>query len=152
MKPATGITAALIAIAPLASLGQDLPSRLAAAPNIPAVEWQSLTAGKTVVYSIDSTVFGYEFYSSASNQITFRLADGECIEGVWFEDQSAFCFDWQDGPLNCFHHKRLDGAIYVIGLENGVETDDIQKVSRIAQIPLACGPALLSMLEPEVSP
>ena len=66
--------------------------------------------------------------------------------------ETAFCFDWEDGPLNCFHHKRLDGDIYVIGLEAGAETGDIQKVARIAAIPVQCGPALLSALAPETLP
>jgi len=152
MRVSPCIIAALLLFAPLAGHAQSLSARLADAPHIPAEEWRALTAGKTVVYEIDGEVFGYESYRTNSNQITMRLADGLCINGQWFMDQNAFCFNWEDGPLNCFNHKRLDSTVYVIGLENGVETDDIQRVLRIAPIPVACGPALLSQLEPEVSP
>ena len=138
--------AVILAFAPLAASAQSLAERLAVQPNISFAEWRDLTAGKTVVYQIDGETYGFERYVSPG-MVTIRLTDGTCIDGAWYMDQANFCFDWQDGPLNCFHHKRLDGDIYVIGLDNGVETADIQQVSRIANIPLACGPALLSAYE-----
>lgn len=140
-----------LALLPLAANAQSLPERLAKAPDITVEDWRSLTAGKTVVYEIDGEVYGYEFYRGNGN-VTIRLQDGSCLDGTWFMQQTAFCFDWQDGTLNCFNHKRLDGSIYVVGLNNGVETLDIQRVSRIANIPLACGPALLSSLIVEARP
>jgi len=137
--------AIILALTPSAVPAQSLLERLADAPNISYQDWQSMTDRKTVVYEIDGETYGYESYRGGEN-VTIRLADGSCIDGTWFMQQTAFCFDWQGGPLNCFNHKRLDGAIYVIGLVEGVETDDIQKVSRIAEIPVSCGPALLSAL------
>lgn len=135
----------ILAFAPSALLAQTLPEQLANAPSISVEEWRRMTAGKTVVYEIDGSIFGYESYRGAGN-VTIRLDDGSCIDGTWYMEQAAFCFDWQDNTINCFNHKRLDDEIYVIGLENGIETDDIQKVSRIAYIPVSCGPALLSSL------
>ncbi len=137
--------AIILALAPGAVPAQSLFERLATAPDISYEDWQSMTDGKTVVYEIDGETYGYESYRGGDN-VTIRLEDGSCIDGTWFMQQTAFCFDWQGGPLNCFNHKRLDGAIYVIGLEDGVETADVQKVSRIAEIPVFCGPALLSAL------
>jgi len=137
-----------LALWPSALPAQNLSEALAAAPEISFEAWQNLTAGKTVVYQIDGQTYGYEHYSPDSNKVRIRLEDGTCIDGQWFMDKTAFCFDWQDGPLNCFHHKRLNGSIYVIGLNNGAETGDIQKVSRIVAMPVACGPALLSAFHP----
>ncbi len=139
--------AVILALLPVAASAQSLAERLASAPEISFSEWRDLTAGKTVVYQIDGETYGFERYT-APGKVSIRLTDGTCIDGTWYMDQNSFCFDWQDGPLNCFHHKRLDSEIYVIGLDNGVETADIQKVSRIANIPLACGPALLSAYQP----
>ena len=141
----------ILALMPAISHAQSLRERLTNAPEISFADWKDMTAGKTVVYEIDGETFGYETYRGGGN-VTIRLDDGSCIDGTWFMQQNQFCFNWQDGPLNCFHHKRLDGTIYVIGLDGGVETDDIQRVSRIARIPLACGPALLSSLAPEAQP
>lgn len=145
------VLALILALSPTITLAQNLSEQLATAPNISFEDWRTMTDGKTVVYEIDGETFGYESYRGEGN-VTIRLGDGTCIDGTWFMEQTAFCFDWQDGPLNCFNHKRLDGVIYVIGLDNGVETTDIQKVSRIANIPVACGPALLSALTPETRP
>ncbi len=136
----------ILVLAPNLLSAQNLAERLSTAPDISFQEWQNMTIGKTVVYQIDGEVYGYERYV-APGEVTIRLVDGTCIDGTWRMRQSDFCFDWQDGPKNCFRHKRLDGAIYVIGLNNGVETDDIQLVSRIADISLSCSPALLSSLE-----
>jgi hypothetical protein len=142
---------ALLALWPGVLSAQSLQEALATAPEISFTAWQNMTAGKTVVYEIDGQTYGYEHYSPTTNNVQIRLDDGTCIDGTWYMDNSAFCFDWQDGPLNCFHHKRLGDTVYVIGLDNGVETSDIQKVSRIAAIPLACGPALLSAYHPETT-
>ena len=141
--------ALLLSLFPLAAHAQSLRDRLITAPDIPVTEWRDMTAGKTVIYEIDGDLFGYEHYDANSDKVTFQLDDGTCIDGRWFMEGSAYCFDWQDGPLNCFHQKTLNGSVYVIGLESGAETDDIQKVARIVVLPLSCGPALLSALEPE---
>ncbi len=140
------ILALLLALFPAVASAQSLLERLSAASNISFKEWQNLTAGKTVVYQIEGETYGYETYRGNGN-VTIQLSDGSCIDGTWFMQQAAFCFDWQDGPLDCFHHKRLDGVIYIVGLENGVEFDSIQEVSRIIDTPVTCGPALLSQLE-----
>ncbi|NOR60933.1 MAG: hypothetical protein GQ535_00370 [Rhodobacteraceae bacterium] len=143
--------ALILALAPNSLLAQSLHDQLANADNISYQAWHDLTKGKTVVYEVDGEIIGYESYLGDGN-VTIRLDDGSCIDGTWYMEQLAFCFDWEGGPLNCFHHKRLNGAIYVIGLNNGLETTDVQKVSRIANIPVACGPALLSTLLPPVRP
>ena len=143
---------ALLALWPAGLAAQSLPEALATAPEIPFEDWQAMTAGKTVVYSIDGETYGYEHYSPTGNAVKIRLENGTCIDGTWFMQGSAFCFDWQGGPLNCFHHKQLNGTIYVIGLRGAEESGDIQKVSRIADIPVACGPALLSSYSPGERP
>ncbi|MBL1434924.1 MAG: hypothetical protein COB08_001815 [Rhodobacteraceae bacterium] len=145
------VLALILALTPSALLAQNLPERLANAPSISLEDWRAMTEGKTVVYEIDGVTYGYESYLGA-NKVTIRLDDGSCIDGTWHMEQTAFCFDWQGSALNCFNHKRLDGNIYVVGLENGVETTDIQRVSRITNIPVACGPALLSSLITPVHP
>lgn len=138
--------ALILALAPSFASAQSLAEQLSSAPDISFQEWREMTIGKTVVYQIDGEIYGYERYV-APGQVTMRLADGTCIDGTWRMRQADFCFDWQDGPKNCFRHKRLGEDIYVIGLNNGVETEDIQLVSRIADISLSCGPALLSSLQ-----
>ncbi len=143
--------ALIMVLAPALAHGQSLAERLETAPMISFEEWRDMTDGKTVIYEIDGQTFGYENYRGG-NRVSIRLEDGTCIDGTWFMAQTAFCFDWQGGPLNCFNHKRLDGSIYVIGLEDGAETADIQKVAGIANIPVACGPARLSALAPEARP
>ena len=138
--------ALILALTPFAASPQSLTEQLAQRPSISFADWRELTAGKTVVYQIDGETYGFERYV-APGKVKIQLTDGTCIDGTWYMEDANFCFDWQDETLNCFHHKKLGGEIYVIGLENGVETDDIQRVSRIANIPLSCGPALLSALE-----
>jgi len=146
------LTTAFLSLLPYAVVAQSLQESLAGAPDIPFAEWRDMTAGQTVVYEIDGNTYAYEAYRRGTNRIDIRLDSGGCVSGTWYMDEPAFCFDWEDGPLNCFRHKRLDGAIYVIGVENGEETVDIQKVSRIAPIPVQCGPALLSQFKPEALP
>jgi hypothetical protein len=140
--------ALILALGPVLAQAQGLTG----AEEIGYEEWRAMTAGKTVVYQIDGKTFGFEHYHDGQ-KVTIQLADGTCLEGSWFMNKSAFCFDWQNGPLNCFHHKRLGDTIFVVGLDgNGAETADVQRVSRIDSTPLACGPALLSAFIPGARP
>lgn len=152
MRKLPQTVAVLALLFPLAAMGQSLSERLSDAPNIPFEEWREITAGLTVVYEIEGDIYGYEAYRRNSNRVTIQLQDGSCVDGEWYMEQAAFCFNWEDTLLNCFNHKRLGGSIYVIGLEAGVETEEIQKVVEIESIPLQCGPALLSRYTPEVNP
>lgn len=136
----------IVALWPGFAYAQSLAERLSAARNISEEDWRQLTNHKTVQYEIDGAPLGYETYRD-NNEVIYRLPDGSCINGQWYMQRAAFCFDWRDGPQNCFHHKRLNGEIYIIGLDNGVETQDIQKVARITSLPAMCGPALLSAWE-----
>ncbi len=143
---------ALLAIFALPAHAQSLSGRLADIPDISFETWQEMTNGKTVVYELDGEIFGLEAYRKDSNRVLFRTATGICDRGTWAMDGPAFCFQWEASGEDCFLHKQMDGEIFIIGLDNGVATDNIQKVARIADIPVACGPALLSQLMPEALP
>lgn len=136
---------------PLALPAQTLREQLAIAPEITFEEWRDMTAGQTVVYEIDGDTYAYEAYRLTSNGVYIKLEDGSCFEGTWYMEESAFCFDWEDTSLDCFHHKRLGDSLYVVGLEDGLETGEIQKISEIAPIPVQCGPALLSSFSAEAT-
>jgi len=140
------VLALILAIAPTMAQPQTLAEILSTAPEISYEDWRDMTAGKTVVYQIFGKTFGFERYQNGNN-VTIQLDDGSCIDGTWFMQETAFCFDWEGGPLNCFHHKRVGDTIYIVGLDNGKESADIQIVSRIDNTPISCGPALLSALE-----
>ncbi len=147
-----GQITAVIAFFPLMSYGQTLQEQLADAPNISFEEWRDMTAGQTVVYEIDGNIYAYEAYRRGSNKVTIEVEGVVCEEGTWYMQGTTFCFDWPGNAPNCFNHKRLGDDIYVVGVVDGVETDDIQKVIEIAPIPVACGPALFSALQPEETP
>lgn len=143
---------ALLAVVALPAHAQTLAEQLAERPNITFEEWQSLTNGRTVVYQVDGQTFGFEAYRADSNQVLFQTNTGYCENGTWAMQGPAFCFEWEESGQDCFLHKELNGAYYVISVADGLPTEQIQKVARISDIPLACGPALLSRLLPEVSP
>ncbi len=143
---------AFLAVAALPAHAQTLAEQLSERPNISFEEWQALTDGRTVVYQIDGQTFGYEAYRTNSNRVLFQTNTGYCDSGTWAMQGPAFCFEWEESGLDCFLHKELNGAIYVIGVVDGQPTEQIQKVARISDIPISCGPARLSRLLPGESP
>lgn len=125
----------------------DLKLALANAPLVSEGDWRSITDGGTVVYEINGAVVAYEHYLDENQVVLVRTATNACEYGTWFMQEKTFCFRWEGRPLVCFNHKVLDEDTYVIRLNNGLETNDIQLVAEIIERPLQCGPDLLSALE-----
>ena len=137
---ATGLAMSLAAGAQAESASlPDANTLLAEGVDIPLAEWRALTRGRTVWYFDAKGLFGREHYRAGSDEVTFQLPGGACLEASWRRDGPLYCFDFRDGPPHCFRHLRFHGEVWVLGVGGAV-----QKVERIDRAPLACGPAQMS--------
>lgn len=109
---------------------------------IPFEEWQKLTLGQTVYYTIDGTFFGREYYWPGTDRITFQHASGTCAEAHWTYADGIYCFHF-DRP-HCFAHVRRGGQIVIIPQNDGGTDNPEQVVERIAPVPFSCTPGLTS--------
>lgn len=148
----TGAAAALVLIAGAAAAETarelpprpvlDLPDRADLAEegdDISPAEWRALVAGRTVWYSDSLGLWGRERYDTASDTVTFQFHTGECMSATWRHEGLHYCFDFHDGPPHCFRHLRMDGRLYVLGVQGAV-----QEVTKIDDSPVVCGPPPMS--------
>ncbi|MEX0970615.1 MAG: hypothetical protein WD046_09255 [Paracoccaceae bacterium] len=137
----------LLASSALAGDWSDLAAlqdRVVAAPLVSEGEWRNMVEGRTVTYTIENEFFAREFYVTGTNRVVIAVNNGICLNGEWFMDGPAFCFVWEGAPPSCFTHHRLDGGVYI----NGVDDDDIeiQFVADVRRAVVQCGSELLSSL------
>jgi len=137
----------MFAFLPIAVSAQSLRERVAAGVNISAAEWQTMTRGRTVIYSLFGIEVGREYYSPNSDNVYYNFPDGQCLEGRVSFPEPDFCFDWQGMAQMCFQHKLVDGDIYITGFANG----GFVIVSDIVDDPFTCFPGAMSALEPNIT-
>jgi hypothetical protein len=67
-----------------------------------ADEFEAYSTGKTLTYARDGMIWGIEQYLPG-RRVVWAFTAEECREGVWYEDQSAICFVYEDdGPPQCW--------------------------------------------------
>lgn len=61
-----------------------------------ADEFDAYTKGKTLTYAEQGQSYGAEEYYP-NNQVKWAFDNGECLDGIWYEDQGDICFVYEDG-------------------------------------------------------
>lgn len=58
-------------------------------------EFEAMSQGKTLYFERNGEVYGVEqFYKN--HYSTWQYDSGQCVEGKWYADEGAFCFDYDD--------------------------------------------------------
>ncbi len=70
----------------------------AAQTRMTADEFESYVTGKTLTYARDGLVWGTEQYLP-DRKVVWAFTADECREGIWYEDQGAICFVYEDDGL-----------------------------------------------------
>lgn len=122
-----------------------LQSRVTSAPMLSESEWREMVEGRTVTYTINNEFFAREFYVTGTNRVVIAVNNGICLNGEWYMDGPAFCFEWEGAAPSCFTHHRLEEGVYINGLDesDGIE---IQFVADVRRTVVQCGDELLSSL------
>lgn len=63
-----------------------------------AAEFEAYVAGKTLFYAADGTRYGVEEYLP-DRRVRWSFLDGQCKEGVWYEEAGNICFIYEDNPV-----------------------------------------------------
>ncbi|WP_237215748.1 hypothetical protein [Ruegeria lacuscaerulensis] len=58
-------------------------------------EFDSYTQGKTLFYGFEGQVYGVERYLP-NRRVIWSFLDGDCKEGVWYEQNDQICFLYED--------------------------------------------------------
>lgn len=138
-----GAILSAIAVAPPASAQSGAPPS-GEAVDIPVEEWTAMARGRTLTYRIGDELWAMERYAPDSDRVRLQFRDGSCLEGTWDYEAPLYCFHWRDQGTSCFRHMRRGDEILVIEAPGGEENGQIQFMTEVSDLPLACGPAVTS--------
>lgn len=62
-----------------------------------AEEFEAYTTGKTLLYGVMGEVYGGEDYLPG-RRVRWSFLDGQCQEGVWYEEGGEICFVYDHDP------------------------------------------------------
>lgn len=62
-----------------------------------AEDFDAYTRGKTLFYGNDGEAYGVERYLDGK-RVIWSFLDGECKNGVWYEEAGQICFLYEDRP------------------------------------------------------
>ena len=145
MRPtlAAALIAALVAALP-APAAEPQTRTYPEATDIPVEEWVAMAMGRTLTYRIDGVFWAMERYHPGTNRVTLQLYDGTCLHGTWNYTAPIYCFHWEEEGTACFRHARRGEEVLIIETQDGVDTSAVQTMTAVSDVPLACGPAVVS--------
>ncbi|QBF32732.1 hypothetical protein [Thalassococcus sp. S3] len=80
----------------LAALAAGLLPSLTFA-SMTAEEFDAYTRGKTLFYGEGGQAYGVERYLEG-RRVIWSFLDGQCKEGMWYEQDGQICFVYEDRP------------------------------------------------------
>ncbi len=80
-----------------ASLAACLASPLPGAEPMTGAQFESYVTGKTLYFGQNGTAYGVEEYLE-DRRVRWSFLDGQCKDGVWYEEDGMICFVYEDTP------------------------------------------------------
>lgn len=97
---------ALLAAAQIAAAGTAF-----AEDTLGASGFDAYTRGKTLIFSLDGEAYGAERYLE-DRRVIWSFLDGECKNGLWYEDNGLICFVYEDRPEpQCWAFRQGNGGL-----------------------------------------
>ncbi|MGR3712328.1 MAG: hypothetical protein ACU0A6_04325 [Shimia sp.] len=62
-----------------------------------AAEFEAYVSGKTLFFATQGTRYGVEQYLP-DRRVRWSFLDGQCKEGIWYEEAGQICFIYEDTP------------------------------------------------------
>jgi hypothetical protein len=144
MRPRFAALIAALALALPLAAAEPQPRSHPEATDIPVEEWTAMAMGRTLTYRIDGALWALEHYYPGTNRVTLQLYDGTCMQGTWDYSAPIYCFHWEGEGTACFRHARRGDEILIIETQDGNDTPGVQMMTAVTNVPLACGPAVVS--------
>ncbi|MCE8537133.1 hypothetical protein KBY27_06665 [Ruegeria pomeroyi] len=110
-----------------------------AQPVMSAEEFDRYTQGKTLFYGFDGIAYGVERYMSG-RRVIWSFLDGECKEGVWYEQAGQICFVYEDrSDPQCWVFRDTGGGL-VAQFEGDPTQTELYEADEIGEEMLCYGP------------
>ena len=113
---------------------------LAAQSTMSAEAFDNYTRGKTLYYGSGGQAYGVERYLSG-RRVIWSFLDGECKEGVWYEEAGHICFVYEDRPGDpqCWTFQETSRGL-VAQFENDPTSTELYEAEDLGEEMLCYGP------------
>lgn len=125
----------------LLALCLTLSAPAAAQSPMTGSEFEAYVTGKTLYYSHLGVDYGVERYFSG-RRVTWSFLDGECNDGIWYEQADMICFEYESGiDTQCWRFYRQGGGIRAEYASSDAEIELYEATER--DTPMICqGPRI----------
>ena len=107
--------------------------------SMSAESFDTYTRGKTLFYGFNGTAYGAERYLDG-RRVIWSFLDGDCKEGVWYEEDGQICFVYDDRPdAQCWTFSKGAGGL-IARFENDPAATELYEAGDIGQEMLCYGP------------
>lgn len=97
------------------------------------------TRGKTLFYGQNGQAYGAEVYLD-NRRVRWSFLDGECKEGVWYEENGQICFVYEDSPKpQCWAFHKGQGGL-VARFENLPGATQLYEAEDVGEEMICLGP------------
>ena len=121
-----------------------IPALLAAVPVLAeapmsADAFDRYTRGKTLFYGFGGSAYGVERYLE-NRRVIWSFLDGDCKNGVWYEDAGQICFVYEDRPEpQCWTFTQGPAGL-IARFENDPEAAELYEAEDLGEDMLCHGP------------
>lgn len=110
-----------------------------AEPPMTADAFDAYTRGKTLYYGFDGEAYGVERYLDG-RRVIWSFLDGECKDGMWYEDAGQICFVYEDRlDPQCWSFSQGKNGL-IAQFENNPEATELYEAQDIGEEMLCYGP------------
>lgn len=110
-----------------------------AAEPMSGAEFEAYVTGKTLYFGQNGQAYGVEEYL-ADRRVRWSFLDGQCKDGVWYEDGDMICFVYEDNPdPQCWSFFRDNGGLRAI-FENNPNATTLYEAQQSDEPMMCLGP------------
>ena len=104
-----------------------------------AEEFDAYTRGKTLFYGLDGSPYGAERYLD-NRRVVWSFLDGECKDGVWYEQEGQICFIYEDRlDPQCWTFSQGPSGL-IARFQNDPQATELYEAEDIGEEMLCYGP------------
>ncbi|WP_432817428.1 hypothetical protein [Sulfitobacter sp. JB4-11] len=119
--------------------GHGLPAQ--AQSTMTAEQFDAYTLGKTLFYGRNGSAYGVELYLE-NRRVRWSFLDGQCKDGIWYEDNGLICFVYEDNPdPQCWSFELGAGGL-IARFENNPETTELYEAQDTDEEMICLGPKI----------
>ena len=104
-----------------------------------AAEFDAYTAGKTLYFGRNGRAYGAEVYLP-NNRVRWSFLDGDCKDGIWYEEAGEICFVYEDRPEpQCWSFQKGPNGL-IAKFESNPESVDLYEAQDVDEEMICLGP------------